>query len=241
MNARRRAKFAAALAVAGLAGAASSASASFHFMKVREVFPDSGTSDYVELQMTAAGQNLVNTHSITVYNSSGMLSGSFTFTGNVASGANQSTILIGDSGVIGADLTPPPSALDIGAGGGAVCWPDGAPSDCVVWGSITTQMFLPDQQSALASPAGVTPGMAIRRTISQGCATLLDGADDTNNSAADFAEAAPNPRNNSVAPTETACVGIPPITTPTTPAPKKKKCKKAKKRSAAAAKKCKKK
>jgi hypothetical protein len=90
--------------------------------------------------------------------------------------------------------------------------------------------------------------MALRRSISAGCPTALEASDDTNNSAADFAVTSPNPRPNSVAPTETTCgTTTPPTGYPTQPsgtgaATKKKKCKKKKHRSAAAAKKkCKKK
>jgi hypothetical protein len=47
--------------------------------------------------------------------------------------------------------------------------------------------------------------MAIRRSISQGCATLLDPADDSDNSSTDFALAAPEPRPNSVSSSEARC------------------------------------
>ncbi len=63
-------------------------------------------------------------------------------------------------------------------------------------------------------------GKTLIRTISRGCATALDAADDTNNSAADFTVGTGNPRNNAATPTETPC----PTTTSTTPT--KKKCKK---------------
>ncbi len=72
---------------------------------------------------------------------------------------------------------------------------------------------------------------------------MLEAGDDTNNSAADFHAVTPNPRSNSVAPTETPCAGSGPTgypaPAPANPSPKKKKCKKAKK-GAVAAKKCKK-
>ena len=42
----------------------------------------------------------------------------------------------------------------------------------------------------------------LERTITRGCATALDIADDTNNSAADFRAAAQPPRNNAATPTE---------------------------------------
>jgi hypothetical protein len=85
--------------------------------------------------------------------------------------------------------------------------------------------------------------MALRRSIQPGCPTLLESADDTDVSATDFSLVAPDPRNNSVTPTETTCATSGGTTTPPpapTPAPaKKKKCKKHK-RSTAASKKCRK-
>jgi hypothetical protein len=47
--------------------------------------------------------------------------------------------------------------------------------------------------------------MALRRTISAGCATLLEPTDDRDNSATDFSPVFPSPRPNSIAPTERAC------------------------------------
>jgi hypothetical protein len=47
--------------------------------------------------------------------------------------------------------------------------------------------------------------MALRRSITRGCATLLDPSDDNDNSAEDFAITSPLPRPNSVPPTEQAC------------------------------------
>jgi hypothetical protein len=49
--------------------------------------------------------------------------------------------------------------------------------------------------------------MAIRRTIEPGCPTLLEPGDDHGDSAQDFFLAAPNPRPNSVNPTEVPCGG----------------------------------
>jgi hypothetical protein len=75
------------------------------------------------------------------------------------------------------------------------------------------------------------------RSIARGCATQLDAADDTNNSAGDFSIAPPIQRSNATAPTEAPCT---PTTTTTT---KKCKKKKHKRHSAQSAKKkkCKKK
>src|SRR6476620_4463734 len=74
--------------------------ASFHLMKVVEVFPGTAASpsaQYVVIQMYASGQNLVGGHALTVFNGAGAVVGTFTFTGNVANGANQAKILIATS------------------------------------------------------------------------------------------------------------------------------------------------
>ena len=86
--------------------------------------------------------------------------------------------------------------------GGAVCW---EALDCVSWGNFSGT--LPSSGRPPARPAGIPDGMALRRTIAAGCATLLEAGDDTHNSAADFDAVFPGPRPNSVPPTEHACGG----------------------------------
>ncbi len=89
----------------------------------------------------------------------------------------------------------------------------------------------------MSLPGGDLTGSTLVRSISRGCATALDIADDTGNSAADFTVGTGTPRGNSVPPTETVC---PPATAATTT---KKKCKKHKKKKSgaySAKKKCKK-
>jgi hypothetical protein len=199
-------------ALAALAAAlvwASTAQATFHLMSIREVYPGStahSDSGYVELQMYASGQDLVSGHALTVYNAAGSVSGTFTFSSNVANAANQQTILIGDSGVqsafgVAPDLTV--SGIGIGAAGGAACWAGSI--DCVSWGSFGGST--PSASGSPADPSGIPDGKALRRTIEPGCPTLLEGSDDTNDSVADFFEATPNPRNNSSPIVETACTG----------------------------------
>jgi len=125
---------------------------------------------------------------------------------------------------------------------GAVCitqnnGPTYTPIDCVSYGNFTGNL------PSAGTPAVQTPfETTLERKITSGCATVLDSADDTNNSSADFAASTNPPRNNAATPTETPC-STPSVggtgTTGTTPA---KKCKKKKHRSAEAAKKkCKKK
>src|ERR1700710_857397 len=62
---------------------ASPAQATFHLIKVREVHPGADDDSYVELQMFAAGQSLLGGHSMTLYNASGSLVHSSTFSSPV--------------------------------------------------------------------------------------------------------------------------------------------------------------
>jgi hypothetical protein len=127
-----------------------------------------------------------------------------TFGSDVPGGANQSTIVIATPeaeaqfGIV-ADAPLSPSG-QLSPSGGAVCWES---LDCVSWGNFSGT--LPSPAGSPASPAGIPEGMALRRTISAGCATLLEPTDDRDNSATDFAPVFPSPRTNSIAPTERAC------------------------------------
>ncbi len=205
-----------ALALAFLV-AAPSAQATFHLIKVREVHPGGSDDSYVELQMFAAGQSLLGGHSLTLYDSSGGLVHTSTFAGSVAHSANQQTVLVGDTAVqsdfgVTPDLVD--SGLTIPAAGGAVCWnAGGIPADCVAWGSFSGGAALQAATGTSvgnpASPSGITAGKAIRRKISPGCPTLLEESDDTNDSAADFEEVTPAPRNDNSPITESTCAGAP--------------------------------
>jgi hypothetical protein len=193
------------LATACLALAATPASATFHEMSIREVYPGSTAepeAEYVELQMWAAGQNLVGGHSLRTYSASGALVGTTTFAHDVSGGANQSTILLATTAAeshfaLIADATMAPNQLD--PAGGAACWAESI--DCVSWGSFSSSLPSPAGAPAVAIP----DGMALRRTISPGCPTLLEPTDDRDNSAVDFSPVFPSPRPNSVTPTEHAC------------------------------------
>jgi hypothetical protein len=202
-----RAGAAVAMAVfIALAASAPPASATFHEVMIREAYPGSSSksdSEYVELQAWSAGQNFVQGHSISLFSSTGKLVGSATFASDVPRGTSQSTLLaatpvaVSEFGVA-ADVELPSGALD--PAGGAVCWES---LDCVAWGNFSGSVNGPVGQPA--TPAGIPDGMALRRTIAPGCPTLLDPADDSDNSAADFSPAFPGPRPNSVPPSEHAC------------------------------------
>lgn len=213
MTPRRRAIAAVAAAAALLASAvgATSAGAAFHLIKIREVYPGPADSSYVVLQMLAAGENFVGSHSLRVYNAGGATVDTFTFSpGYVAPNGSHgnNTILVGDTGVESVFPVAPDDKADpelnIPAGGGAVCWLSGEPPDCVAWGNFTGALPAPGAR-APADPLGIPAGMALRRTIAPNCPTFLEAADDTDSSAADFFDAFPLPRPNSVPPAERRC------------------------------------
>jgi hypothetical protein len=218
-----RISLAATLAIVGTVVLASTASASFHLNMIREITGDTagGDQSYIELQSYASGENFVAGHNITVWDADAQVLGmpvpiqTHTLTGpNPPNGANQSTILIGDTNVPGRDFTIPELSnyLDNTVGGnlmaaGAICY-EGIPVDCVSWGgsNFTGASRLPDQTAPNGSsmPTGL---LALQRNIGANCATALDAADDTNNAGADFSLVGANPRPNSVTPTETLCSG----------------------------------
>jgi hypothetical protein len=196
---------------------ASPAQATFHLIKVREVHPGTNDDGYVELQMYAAGQSLLSGRSMTVYNASGSLVHSSTFSASVPNAANQQTVLIGGTRVQEA-FGATPDLVDIGlaisAAGGAACWnAGGIPADCVAWGNFSgggaLQIVTGTNAGTPVSPAGISSGKAIRRTIEPGCPTLLEESDDSDSSATDFAEVTPAPRNDSSPISEHTCAGAP--------------------------------
>jgi hypothetical protein len=186
---------------------ASPASATFHEMSIREVYPGSAAlpeAEYVELQMWAAGQNLVGGHSLEAYSAAGIQTGTTTFGGDVSGAATQSTILLATAVAettfgVTPDAAMAPNQLD--PAGGAVCWAETI--DCISWGNFSGT--LPSPAGSPATPSGIPDGMALRRTIAPGCSTLLEPTDDRDNSAADFSPVFPGPRPNSVTPAEHAC------------------------------------
>jgi len=196
---------------------AAPAQATFHLIKVREVHPGTSDDGYVELQMFAAGQSLLTGHSMTLYNASGSLTHSSTFSSSVPNSANQQTVLIGDTRVQEAFGVAPDfvdSGLTISAAGGAACWnAGGIPADCVAWGNFSgggaLQLATGTSVGSPVSPGGITAGKAIRRTIEPGCPTLLEESDDSDNSVADFSEVAPAPRNDTSPISEHTCAGAP--------------------------------
>jgi hypothetical protein len=251
-----RIALAAGLSLVGAGALASTAFATFHLNRIREVHEGGATgADYVELQAMSAGENLVAGKHIVAYDAGGGVLTDFTIPSNVANGADQATILVANAASVNG-VTPDFQAGNGGTGagnlnvdntGGTVCYTDSSITtalDCVSFdhandpNPFATPAFNPPQFGGpFVLPGANLDGQSLVRTISRGCATALDSADDTN-SAADFTLGPGAPRNNATTPTERAC---PP--SPATSAKRKCKKKKKHKRSAEAAKKkkCKKK
>lgn len=184
------------------------ASADHHFMQIREVFPGPSDTGFIELQMYFGGQNLVNDHDVTTYGPTGTLLNTFEFPTSAGSGGDQRTILVGESAAAGSpDFIE--NELNMPAAGGGACFisDENGPIDCVAWGNFTGP--LPSDAGTPESPGGVTAGKSLTRSIARGCALKLDPLDDSGDSAQDFSETDPTPRNNTFAPTETDCPAAP--------------------------------
>ena len=151
--------------------------ASFHNMKVVEVFPGTAAApnaQYVVLQMWTAGQNSVGGHMVTVYNSTGVLlgTGTFTFAGGVGNGSNQDKILIATAQAatffnLSADLVMPSAVIPLS--GGKVCF-DASPMDCVAWGDYSGSSAgvgapLNPVSAPIVGDGGLIPGRAAQRRL----------------------------------------------------------------------------
>ncbi len=180
--------------------AAQAANASFHIMKVVEVFGGAQAApnaQYVVIQMYSGGQNQVGGHGISVFGPTGTLIQTFSFPGPVAVGTNQSKILIATPQAatffnLTADLTMASAVIPIA--GGKVCF-DSSPVDCLAWGNYSGDL------TGIGTPFNVSTGLvltkaATRRLNIAGGATTLEAADDTDNCANDFLAQMPTPRNN---------------------------------------------
>jgi hypothetical protein len=206
-----------AIVAAVLLLAVSSAQADHHLIKVREVFP--GTSAafdkaFVELQMHGAGQNQVAGQTVTTYNAAGTVTATVPMGSAVPNGENQRTILLGDIDVTNRDFPANVGTLIVPAGG-AVCYSGAQPPDCVAWGNFAAPGALPGAVGTPVLPGGIPNESAIVRSIARGCPTLLEAVDDTDDSAADFAETtAESPIANAAIPAEVPCGALdPPQTT----------------------------
>jgi cysteine-rich repeat protein len=195
---RSRIAVASALALA----AAAPAVASFHLMRIMEVFPgtvSAPNAQYVMIRSYAAGQKFLGSHKIHVYGANGSeVSGSpFTFPGSVANGPDQMEVWIATGEAaslfnLTADLSMTPV---LPLAGGMVCYDA---IDCVSWGSYHGSATLPSPTGTpFNAPVGLVQGQTMQRRldICMG-ATTLEACDDTNDSANDFKFATPAPKND---------------------------------------------
>lgn len=190
-------------------------------LKIREVFPGSSSApvrEYVVLQFTASGSTDASSHTLTLIDSSGFPVNTIPVP-SVASSDSQRTILMGTDN---AGQSPDRSWGDgvttnnfFDPGGGGVCIDD---LDCVAWGTAVYYGGPWWASSEVGNAAPSLPdGSALRRVTSRDCATTLDPADDSDDSAADFTAVTPAPRNNASTPSETACGSQPPVQPPVQP------------------------
>ncbi len=174
-------------------------------IKIREVYPGANNDSYVELQAYGpfpfAGGTLPG-KSLILFTPDGTPTDSFTFIQHNELGADNTSFLIGDTGVEGTFSVTPDitdSQMNIDPAGGAACWNVGdTPVDCVSWGDFSGReslvAFAGTDVGNPASPGGITPGKSIERTIAPNCSTWLEADDDTDDSATDFHETGPNPQ-----------------------------------------------
>jgi hypothetical protein len=225
---RRLVLIAALATVAALALSATASAYQLNF--IRQIHPSNNPlgGEWVELQMYADGQNVVQEKVIRTFDPSGFPFSLYVIgTGpgphpGAPNGQNQRTILISSlftpSPGVDADFVAPPGDLDMTGEDGAVCYtendpPTYTPIDCVSYGNFTGNV--PAGTPAVRTPFEST----LERGITRGCPTALDPVDDSNNSSADFALSTRPPRNNSTPPTETVCPPGSPGSTSSNPVP----------------------
>ena len=184
------------LAAAAMIPSDRDADAIFHLMRVHAVVGGAGGNaniQYVELRMTAAGQNVVNGQIIRFYNATGNVTATFTFPTDVPGAANGSSILIGTSefgtnSTVAADFTfmasnmsPTTATHPVNAGAGRVCFVGSA--DCVAYGNFT------GSNAGFGSPA--------ERLPSDGhCALTLTAPTGVHNNLTEYSLETAAPRNN---------------------------------------------
>ena len=179
-----------AFVVGAVLATAAPAHADHHFIKIREYYPGlAATSNdvFLELQMYAAGQNVLSGHQFWVYDSTDTPPEPSVHQLNpgppLPNAQNQRSVLIGGSNVPGRDY---PEEFQHDPAGGAICFVSTSgfgQIDCVEWGVGDPVVDAGNP----AAPTGIPDGQSLNRSIAPGCATLLEDSDDTNDSATDFA------------------------------------------------------
>jgi hypothetical protein len=180
----------------------SPAAATFHLISIREVFAGTTatpTAQYVELQMYSSGQTFLNGTHVDFFDATGAPVHSATFTTNVANGNNQRSVLIATpqaETLFGVQADLELGVAPISAAGGKICFgSNGQLVDCVSFGAYTGTPT--GAGTAFNAPEGIPTGATMVRAITGGTnQNLLDGGDDTNDTAGDFTFDRPAPTNN---------------------------------------------
>jgi len=179
------------LLAAGLLGAlaATPARGAFHEILIVEVFVGSAAApdaQYVVLQMYNGGQTALGPHPMRFFDAAGASLGTASF-GTITNGADDAWILIATSTAeslfgVSADLRVPPS---MPVTGGKVCFDT---VDCFAWGTYS------GSSTGVGTPfSELADDIAARRNFG----VILELADDTNDSTADFIpDIDVRPRNN---------------------------------------------
>jgi hypothetical protein len=189
--------------------------ASNHLVKIREVYAGSAAnvnSEYVELQAYAPGQNLLTGQvSFRFYDATGTQTFAFVPASNPPNAESQRRILVISQAAATEFNLPSGYTLSDGNyitdAGGAVCYEtNSGAADCVSWGNFdnTTLTPLPSATGGNVDPPGIPDGSAISRSISRGCASMLEAGDDTNNPV-DWSDVTPAPLNNASTTPEKPC------------------------------------
>lgn len=167
------------------------AEAVFHLMRIAELAPQvAGDTrlQYVELEMTSSGQNLVQGHSVIFLDAAGRETGRVTFGASVADGARGSSVLVAtqefqDRFGVAADLTLPEGIMQPFAG--RVVW-DETEVDAVAYGDFT------GSNDSFGDPASGFPVIGFQSLTLKEVTPPGPGRDN----ASEYEFRDPTPRNN---------------------------------------------
>jgi hypothetical protein len=190
-----------ALLVGGLV-TAGPALADHHLVLVNEVFPGTVAApgvEAVEIKAYSIGQNSLAGHEIRTYDAAGTQLDSFAFPSNSSNSASQASYVAMTPAAeayfgIQADLEM--DAETMSPAGGKACFVSDSDGviDCVAWGNYSAGAGT--GTSAVGdpvSPTGITDGQSIIRDDG---GNGLQESDDTDDSADDFSEGTPTPKNS---------------------------------------------
>jgi hypothetical protein len=170
------------------------AQADHHVVRISEVFAGSTmfSTEYVELQMTSAGQRFFDgtNSTLTLQGPTGLNTATVPVNADVANGQRGRRVLIGDPGLsLKTPDFPAPTGNNMTPSGGAACFVSGVngPIDCVSWGTFAG--------STVSPTGGNTPAISDPNALHRNVPPCADGLVDTN-SPSDWTIGVPTPNNN---------------------------------------------